>query len=67
MIRFVETVGAFYMGGSFMNTFEKDEKYVAHAYKRYPVCFVSGKGSLLYDENEKNTSISGREIGRAHV
>ena len=33
-----------------MNTIEKDQKYIAHAYHRYPVCFVSGKGSILTDE-----------------
>ena len=46
-----------------MNTFEKDETYVAHAYKRYPVCFVSGKGSLLYDENGKEYIDLGTGIG----
>lgn len=36
-----------------MNTIEKDQKYIAHAYHRYPVCFVSGKGSILTDEDGK--------------
>ena len=30
-----------------------DEKYIAHTYGRFPLEIVSGKGSLLYDENGK--------------
>ena len=32
-----------------MNTFELDEAYIAHTYKRFPVEIVSGKGSLVQD------------------
>ena len=32
-----------------MNTFELDEVYIAHTYKRFPVEIVSGKGSLVKD------------------
>ena len=34
---------------TFMNTFELDEAYIAHTYKRFPVEIVSGKGSLVKD------------------
>ena len=30
-----------------------DNKYVAHSYGRYPVCITYGKGSVVYDENNK--------------
>ncbi len=30
---------------------EIDKEYVANTYARFPVCLVSGKGSLVYDEN----------------
>ena len=36
-----------------MNTKELDKKYIAGTYGRADVVFVSGKGSLLYDENGK--------------
>ncbi len=36
-----------------MNTRQRDEAYIAHTYKRFPVELVSGKGSLVYDENGK--------------
>ena len=36
-----------------MNTFEKDKKYIAGTYGRFPLEIVSGKGSLVYDENGK--------------
>ncbi len=36
-----------------MNIKEKDEKYVAHTYKRFPVVLVGGKGSIVKDENGK--------------
>lgn len=36
-----------------MNIFEKDSTYIAGTYARFPVALVSGKGSLLYDENGK--------------
>ena len=32
---------------------ELDKKYVADTYARFPVELVSGKGSLLYDNNGK--------------
>ena len=32
-----------------MNTVERDNAYVAHTYKRFPVEIVSGKGSLVRD------------------
>ena len=46
-----------------MNTIEKDQTYIAHAYHRYPVCFVSGKGSILTDENGKKYIDLGSGIG----
>jgi len=36
-----------------MNVKELDAVYVAPTYKRFPVEIVSGKGSLVYDENGK--------------
>ena len=36
-----------------MNTKELDSAYVAGTYKRFPLEIVSGKGSLVYDENGK--------------
>ena len=36
-----------------MNTFELDESYIAHTYKRFPVEIVSGKGSLVKDASGK--------------
>ena len=33
-----------------MNTFERDKKYIAGTYGRFPLEIVSGKGSLVYDE-----------------
>ncbi len=36
-----------------MNTIEKDQKYIAATYARFPIEIVSGKGSLLYDANGK--------------
>ncbi|MBP3370361.1 MAG: aspartate aminotransferase family protein [Clostridia bacterium] len=32
---------------------EIDEKYIANTYARFPLCLVSGKGSLAYDEDGK--------------
>ena len=32
-----------------MNTFEKDQEYIAHTYARFPLQIVSGKGSVLTD------------------
>lgn len=31
-----------------------DSQYVADTYRRFPVVLKHGKGSLVYDENEKN-------------
>lgn len=36
-----------------MNVIEKDKAYVAGTYNRFPLNIVSGKGSLVYDENGK--------------
>ena len=36
-----------------MNTFELDQSYIAPTYKRFPVEIVSGKGSLVKDNNGK--------------
>ena len=36
-----------------MSLFEKDNKYIANTYARFPVALTSGKGSLVYDENGK--------------
>ncbi len=36
-----------------MNIYEADKKYIANTYARFPVNIVSGKGSLVYDENNK--------------
>ena len=36
-----------------MNTFERDKQYIAGTYGRFPLQIVSGKGSLVYDENGK--------------
>ena len=36
-----------------MSVKELDSTYVAHTYKRFPLEIVSGKGSLVYDENGK--------------
>ncbi|MBE6777491.1 MAG: acetylornithine/succinylornithine family transaminase [Ruminococcaceae bacterium] len=36
-----------------MNIFEKDSEFIANTYARFPLALVSGKGSLVYDENGK--------------
>ena len=36
-----------------MNIFEKDSCYVASTYARFPLNLVSGKGSIVYDNNGK--------------
>ena len=36
-----------------MNTFERDSEYIVHTYGRAPVCFMRGKGSLLWDDTGK--------------
>lgn len=37
----------------FLNTKEKDLKYIMHTYGRYDVALKSGKGAVAYDENGK--------------
>lgn len=46
-----------------MNIYEKDTKYIVNSYKRFPVCMVNGKGSLLYDENGRRYIDLGSGIG----
>ncbi|MBR3304946.1 MAG: aspartate aminotransferase family protein [Christensenellaceae bacterium] len=46
-----------------MNTKEKDRKYIMHTYNRFPIEIVSGKGSLVYDENGKEYIDMGSGIG----
>ena len=46
-----------------MNTFEKDKTYITHTYNRYPVCFVKGEGSHLYDDKGKEYIDMGTGIG----
>ncbi|MBE6742313.1 MAG: aspartate aminotransferase family protein [Ruminococcaceae bacterium] len=36
-----------------MNTKEKDSKFIANTYGRFPVCLTSGKGTVLFDESGK--------------
>ncbi len=42
---------------------EKDKKYVANTYNRFPVHIVSGKGSEVFDENGKRYIDMGSGIG----
>lgn len=37
-----------------MNVFEKDNSFVASTYARFPLNLVSGKGSVVYDDNGKS-------------
>lgn len=46
-----------------MNVKELDNQYIAHSYGRFDVCFVSGKGSHLYDEAGKDYIDLGTGIG----
>lgn len=46
-----------------MNTFEKDKKYVAGTYARFPVEIVSGKGSEVFDSDGKRYIDMGSGIG----
>ena len=46
-----------------MNTFEKDQQYVAGTYKRFPVEIVSGKGSIVKDPEGKEYIDMGSGIG----
>ena len=36
-----------------MNIKEKDSKYIASTYARFPICIKSGKGSVVYDDEGK--------------
>lgn len=40
-----------------------DNDYIAHSYARFDSCFVSGKGSVIYDENGKKYIDFGSGIG----
>ena len=42
---------------------KKDEEYIAHTYARFPVSILSGKGSLVFDENGKEYIDMGSGIG----
>ncbi len=42
---------------------EKDKKYIAGTYARFPVTVTSGKGSVVYDENGKRYIDMGSGIG----
>lgn len=46
-----------------MNIKETNDKYIAGTYARFPIDLVSGKGSLVYDENEKEYIDLGTGIG----
>lgn len=36
-----------------MNIKETDNQFIAHSYGRFDVCITKGKGSVLYDDNDK--------------
>lgn len=46
-----------------MTTKEKDAEYIVHTYARFPVVLVSGKGSILVDEDGKEYIDMGSGIG----
>lgn len=46
-----------------MNLKEKDKKYIANTYARFDLEIVSGKGSIVYDENGKRYIDMGSGIG----
>lgn len=46
-----------------MNTKEKDNEFVSHAYGRFDVALSSGKGSTVWDENRKEYIDFGSGIG----
>lgn len=46
-----------------MNIKEKDKKYIANTYNRFPIEIVSGKGSFVFDENGKRYIDMGSGIG----
>ncbi len=45
------------------STIERDERYIAGTYNRFPVNIVKGKGSLVYDNNGKEYIDMGSGIG----
>lgn len=45
------------------SVFERDKQYIAGTYNRFPVNIVKGKGSLVYDSNEKKYVDMGSGIG----
>ena len=46
-----------------MDTFERDSKYIAGTYKRFPVEIISGKGSIMKGADGKNYIDLGSGIG----
>ena len=42
---------------------EKDRRYIANTYARFPVTIVSGKGSVVFDEDGKRYIDMGSGIG----
>lgn len=44
-----------------------DEKYIMHTYKRFDVCFVSGKGAVLQDADGKDYIDFGSGIGTSSL
>ena len=46
-----------------MNLKEKDKQYIANTYARFDLQIVSGKGSIVYDENGKRYIDMGSGIG----
>ena len=46
-----------------MNTKQKDQQYVAHTYRRFPVEIVRGQGSEVFDETGKRYIDLGSGIG----
>lgn len=54
-----------------MNTIEKTEKFHFKTYKRYPITFKEGKGTILIDENGKEyldflAGIAVNSLGHSH-
>ncbi|MBQ6625313.1 MAG: acetylornithine/succinylornithine family transaminase [Clostridia bacterium] len=46
-----------------MNTIDTNNEFIANTYARFPINLVSGKGSLVYDENSKEYIDLGTGIG----
>lgn len=46
-----------------MNVFQEDKNYIAGTYNRFPVNIVGGKGSVVFDENNKSYIDMGSGIG----